>query len=94
MLKVAGGSPHVTERGSLTVNRNTVAPSSCVNDDGNGSAFGSSIFLAVRPAPSPSSPGGAGQPQTVSKVVADQTGLGGGRGNAEAIASPRPAAVR
>ena len=46
----------------------------------------------ARAAPSPSSPG-AGQTQTVSNII-DQTGLGGGRGNAEAIASPRPAAVR
>ena len=61
--------------GPLTISGNSVTAGSGTTGGGNGSAFGAGIFLqgngTVNFAP------GAGQTQTVSNVIADQTGSGG-----------------
>ena len=58
-----------------------VTPSSGANGGGNGSAFGSSIFLSGAAGTITFQPR-AGQPQTVSKVIADQASSGGSGGHA------------
>jgi autotransporter-associated beta strand protein len=72
---------NLTLGGALTINGNSVtAGAGGPNGGGNGSAFGSGIFLqgngTLSFAP------GAGQTQTVSNVIADQTGSGGTGANA------------
>jgi autotransporter-associated beta strand protein len=68
-----GGS--LTLAGPLTINGNSVTAGSGSSGGGNGLAFGSGIFLngsgTITFSPS------SGQPQTVSDVIADQTGSGG-----------------
>jgi hypothetical protein len=68
-------------RGPLTSTA-TIAPSTGASGGGgNGSAFGSSIFLSG-PAGTITFQPRAGQPQTVSKVIADQASSGGNGGHA------------
>src|SRR5580704_10014319 len=66
--------------GPLTVNGNSVTGGTGQNGGGNGSAFGSGLFLQGNGTVTFSP--GASQSQTVSNVIADQTGSSGTGGNA------------
>jgi autotransporter-associated beta strand protein len=71
---------NLTLGGALTISGNSVTAGSGITGGGNGSAFGTGIFLqgngTVNFAP------GAGQTQTMSNAIADQTGSGGTGANA------------
>lgn len=72
----------LTIAGPLSINGNTVTGGngSCCNSGGNGSAFGSGIFLQGSSGTLDVQPG-AGNTQTISDVITDQTGSGGTAGN-------------
>jgi hypothetical protein len=83
----------VTPLGGPLTSTATIAPSTGASGGGNGSAFGSSIFLSG-PAGTITFQPRAGQPQTVSKVIADQASSGSGGGHAGTYCLPKPTECR
>ena len=71
----------VTPLGARSRQAQRSLPAPAPGGGGNGSAFGSSIFLAGAAGTITFQPR-AGQPQTVSKVIADQASSGGSGGHA------------